>query len=73
MKYKFLVHDYDGFSHYFVSDYDSDKEARRFGFGFCDDVNYVESVTITRLLTDDPEGEDVYVADVMYGDDDELD
>lgn len=68
MRFRFLVKDYDGFSHCsekeFISIDEAEKEAKRMVM----DVNFVESVTLYSLLSDDSCGPIRYIDEFRYED-----
>ena len=52
MMYHFLIKDLDGFSHSLERAYDDDVAAELAARSMCDDVNFVESVTLSRMISD---------------------
>lgn len=68
MRFKFIIKDYDGFSHkvekVFTSIDAAIEGANRLEMG----VNFVESVTLYSMLTDDSCGPIKYIGEYRYGD-----
>ena len=67
MRYKFLIKDFDGFSHCLVKDCENTNVAKEIAQKMCDDVNFVDTVTLTRMLSNDTCGEQEYIGDFKYG------
>lgn len=66
MIYHFLIKDLDGFSHILERVYDDDVTAKQAAMSMCDDVNFVESVTLSRVISDGSDDELVYIDDFRY-------
>ena len=66
MMYHFLIKDLDGFSHSLERAYDDDVAAELAARSMCDDVNFVESVTLSRMISDGSDDELVYIGDFCY-------
>lgn len=66
MTYHFLIKDFDGFSHPIERAYDDDVTAKQVAMSMCDDVNFVESVTLSRVISDGSEDKLVYIDDFCY-------
>ena len=66
-RFRFLVKDYDGFSHCiekeFVSIDNAEKEAKRMVMV----VNFIKSVTLYALLTNDSCGPIKFIGEYRYG------
>ena len=67
MRYRFLVRDYDGFSHSHEKECESDDAARKVAKRMVADVYFVELVTLYRLETDDSCGPIKYLDEFKYG------
>lgn len=68
MKFRFLVKDYDGFSHSVEDEFISIDAAKERAKEMVMDVNFVESVTLYSLLTDDSCGPIKYIDEIRYED-----
>ena len=68
MNFRFLVKDYDGFSHEVEEEFSSIDAAKERAKGMLMDVNFVESVTLYSLLSNDSCGPIKYVGWYRYGD-----
>lgn len=68
MKFRFLVKDYDGFSHSIEKVFTNVDAAIEGAKALVMDVNFVESVTLYSLLTDDSCGPIKYIDDFRYED-----
>lgn len=66
MMYHFLIKDLDGFSHPLERAYDDDVSAKLAAMSLCDDVNFVESVTLSRMISDGVGYELEYIDDFCY-------
>ena len=66
--YRFLVKDYDGFSHSFEEDLVDVDAAIERAKEMVMDVNFVESVTLYSLLSDGSCGPIKYIGEYRYGD-----
>ena len=66
MMYHFLIKDLDGFSHPLERAYDDDVDAKLAAMSMCDDVNFVESVTLSRVVSDGSDDELEYIDDFCY-------
>lgn len=67
MRFRFLVKDYDGFSHTVEKECSSIDAAKERAKGMLMDVNLVESVTIYSILTEDSCGPDRYIGWYQFG------
>lgn len=68
MRFRFLIKDYDGFSHTVEKVFTSNDAAKEGANRLVMDVNFVESVTLYSLLTDDSCGPIKYIGEYRYGD-----
>lgn len=68
MRFKFIFKDYDGFSHTVEKVFTSIDAAIEGANRLVMDVNFVESVTLYSLLTDDSCGPIKYIGEYRYGD-----
>lgn len=66
MMYHFLIKDLDGFSHSLERAYDDDVTAKQAAMSMCDDVNFVESVTLSRMISNGSDDKLVYIDDFRY-------
>lgn len=66
MMYHFLIKDLDGFSHPLERAYNDDVTAKLAAISMCDDVNFVESVTLSRMISDGVSYELEYIDDFCY-------
>lgn len=68
MRFRFLVKDYDGFSHSVEHEFIDIDAAKERAKEMVMDVNFVESVTLYSLLTDDSCGPIRYIDEIRYED-----
>lgn len=68
MKFRFFIKDYDGFSHSVEDEFIEVDAAKKGAKEMVMDVNFVESVTLYSLLTDDSCGPIKYIDEFRYGD-----
>lgn len=68
MRFRFLIKDYDGFSHTVEKVFTSIDAAIEGAERLVMDVNFVESVTLYSQLTDDSCGPIKYIGEYRYGD-----
>lgn len=68
MRFRFLIKDYDGFSHTVEKVFTSIDAAIEVAERLVMDVNFVESVTLYSLLTNDSCGPIKYIGEFRYGD-----
>lgn len=66
MMYHFQIKDLDGFSHPLERAYDDDVTAKKVAMNMCDDVNFVESVTLSRVISDGSEDQLQYIDEFSY-------
>lgn len=66
MKYHFLIKDLDGFSHPLERAFNDDETAKLTAMRMCDDVYFVESVTLSRVISDGSDDELVYIDNFCY-------
>ena len=66
--YRFLVKDYDGFSHSVEDEFIDDDAAKERANEMLMDVNFVESVTLYSQLSDGSWGTVWYFEDLRYED-----
>ena len=67
-RYRFLIKDYDGFSHCVEKLFTSVQDAILAAKSMTTDVHFVESVTLYLLLTSDSCGPMRYIGFYEYGD-----
>lgn len=65
--YRFLIKDYDGFSHSIEKLFTSEAEAIEAAKALTTDVNWVCSVTLYLMLSQDSCGPIRYIGDYRYG------
>lgn len=68
MRFIFFVKDYDGFTHQVEDEFISVDAAKERAKEKVMDVNFVKSVTLYSLLTDDSYGPMEYIDEYRYGD-----
>lgn len=68
MWFRFLVKDYDGFSHSVEEEFIDVDAAQKKAKEMVMDVNFVESVTLYSLLSNDSCGPIKYIDEYRYGD-----
>lgn len=68
MRFRFFVKDYDGFSHTVEKEFISVDAAEERAKGMLMDVNFVESVTLYSMLSNDSCGPIKYISEYRYGD-----
>lgn len=68
MRFRFLVKDYDGFSHSYENEFIDVDAAKERAKEMLMDVNFVESVTLYSLLTADSCGPIRYIDEFRYED-----
>lgn len=67
-RFKFLVKDYDGFSHTVEKEFIRIDEAEEWARGMVMDKEFVRSVTLYQVLTNDSCGPIEYVNELRYED-----
>lgn len=65
--YRFLIKDYDGFSHSIEKLFTSEAEAIKAAKDLTTDVNWVSSVTLYLMLSKDSCGLIRYIGEYRYG------
>lgn len=68
MRFSFLVKDYDGFSHPVEKEFESIDAAEEWARGMVMDKEFVRSVTMYQVLTNDSCGPIKYVNELRYED-----